>query len=80
MAKTNLTISIDSDLIESLDRLVAARLFPDRNRAVEEAIRDQLDRLALARLARSSDAVDPRPEPDLALEGLTVDAGEWSEY
>ncbi len=43
---------MEAGLLERLDRLVAERVFPNRSRAIQEAIRDKLDRLARTRLAR----------------------------
>ena len=50
MATTKVAISLDSDLLDRLDRLVADRVFPNRSQAVQDAIRDKLDRLARTRL------------------------------
>jgi metal-responsive CopG/Arc/MetJ family transcriptional regulator len=80
MTRVAISISLDTDLLESLDRLVAERLFPDRSQLVQEAIREKLDRLALSRLAQNDAGLGARAEPDLCEEGLTVDAGDWPEY
>jgi len=79
MSVTNLSISLDSELLESLDRLVAEQHFSDRNEAVEEAIREKLERIALGSLAPDH-APAAQHERDLTGEGLIVDAGEWPEY
>ena len=52
MATTKVAVSLDSELLERLDRLVADRIFASRSQAVQDAIRDKLDRLARTRLAR----------------------------
>jgi metal-responsive CopG/Arc/MetJ family transcriptional regulator len=52
MATTKVAISLDSTLLQRLDRLVAERVFPNRSQAVQGAIRDKLDRLARTRLTR----------------------------
>jgi Arc/MetJ-type ribon-helix-helix transcriptional regulator len=80
MAVTKVEISLDSDLLECLDRWVAEQLFPDRSRAVEEAVREKLERFAVTRLSPACAQLDQRNESDLAVEGLIVDAGEWPEY
>ena len=51
MATTKAAISLDSTLLQRTDRLVAERVFPNRSQAVQDAIRDKLDRLARTRLA-----------------------------
>lgn len=80
MATTKVAISLDSKLLERLDRLVAERIFRSRSQAVQDAIRDKLDRLARTRLARECAKLDVHAERELADEGLTKDATEWPEY
>jgi metal-responsive CopG/Arc/MetJ family transcriptional regulator len=80
MAMTKVAISLDSDLLERLDRLVAERVFPNRSRAVQQAVRDQLERFSRTRLARECAKLDPRAERTLADEGLAGDLDEWPEY
>ena len=79
MATTKVAISLDSELLQQLDRLVAERVFPNRSQAVQDAIRDKLVRLA-HRLARECAKLDVHAERELAEEGLTRDAAEWPEY
>ncbi|MFI5456313.1 MAG: CopG family ribbon-helix-helix protein [Isosphaerales bacterium] len=80
MATTKVAISLDSELLARLDRLVAERVFPNRSQAVQDAIRDKLDRLARTRLARECAKLNARAERELADEGLAQDATEWPEY
>jgi len=80
MATTKVAISLDSELLERLDRLVAERVFPNRSQAVQAAVRDKLDRLARTRLACECAKFDVRAERGLADEGLAQDATEWPEY
>jgi Arc/MetJ-type ribon-helix-helix transcriptional regulator len=80
MALTNVSITLDSELLAGLDRLVAERHFSDRNEAVEEAIREKLERVAMGIRATER----PRPvlqdERELTPGGWMVDAGDWPEY
>ena len=80
MATTKVAISLDSKLLEQLDRLVAERVFPNRSQAVQDAVRDKLDRLARTRLARECAKLDASAERILADEGLAKDFAEWPEY
>jgi metal-responsive CopG/Arc/MetJ family transcriptional regulator len=80
MATTKVAISIDSKLLEQLDRLVDERIFRNRSQAVQDAIRDKLDRFAHTRLARECAKLDVRAEQEMADEGLAKDANEWPEY
>ena len=65
MATSKVAISLDSKLLEQLDRLVADRIFRNRSQAVQDAVRDKLDRLAHTRLARECAKLDMRAEREL---------------
>ena len=80
MATTKVAITLDSELLRQLDRMVAERVFPNRSRAVQDAIRDKLERMARTRLARECAKLDKRFERELADENLAKDAKEWPEY
>ena len=80
MPKTKLAITLDSDLVEDLDHLVAKALFPNRSQAIEIAVSEKLARVAKTRLARECAKLDPREEKALAEEGLAGSAETWPEY
>jgi metal-responsive CopG/Arc/MetJ family transcriptional regulator len=80
MATTKVAVSLDSELLERLDRLVAERVFVNRSQAVQDAIRDKLDRLARTRLARECAKLDATAERELADFALARDATEWPEF
>jgi metal-responsive CopG/Arc/MetJ family transcriptional regulator len=48
-----IAITIDRELLTRLDRLVEVERFPSRSRAVQEALRDKLDRFDGVRFAAS---------------------------
>jgi metal-responsive CopG/Arc/MetJ family transcriptional regulator len=80
MATTKVAISLDSELLHRLDQLVADRVFPNRSQAVQDAIRDKLERMARTRLARECAKLDAGAERKLAEENMATDATEWPEY
>jgi len=80
MKTTKIAISIDADLLERLDALVDEQRFSSRSRAVQEAIRDKLDRLDRGRLARECAKLDPLAEQQLAEEAFAADTEQWPEY
>ena len=80
MRTAKIAVTIDQDLLSRLDRLVQERRFPNRSRAVQEALRDKLDRLERSRLARECAKLDPAFEQALADEGLAEDGEQWPEY
>ncbi len=79
MPTSKIAITLDVELVEELDRLVAAGRFPSRSRAIQEAVQEKLARLRHGRLAREAAKLDRETEQRLADEGLTGDAA-WPEY
>jgi metal-responsive CopG/Arc/MetJ family transcriptional regulator len=80
MSRAKIAISLDERTLEHLDRLVAARQFPSRSRAIELAVAEKLERLEHHRLAREAAKLDPSAEKALAEEGLSGDAASWPAY
>ncbi|KRT77049.1 MAG: CopG family transcriptional regulator [Armatimonadetes bacterium CSP1-3] len=80
MARSKVAISLDSDALERLDRLVRRRVFPNRSRAIQEAVNEKLERLERIRLARECAKLDPRVEKALAEEGMSAELTSWPEY
>jgi Arc/MetJ-type ribon-helix-helix transcriptional regulator len=80
MGRAKIAITIDEVTLEVLDRLVAERRFPNRSQAVQEALDEQLTRLARSRLAEECAKLDPGLEQALADEGLAGELAEWPEY
>jgi len=80
MSTAKIAITIDQDLLVRLDRLVKQKRFPNRSRAVQEALRDKLERLDRSRLARECAKLDPQMEQQLAEEGLAEDMEQWPAY
>jgi len=80
MATTKVAVSIDSDLIAQVDQLVANEVFPNRSKAIQEALQDKLLRIKRTRLARESSKLDKRAEQALADEGLSQGASTWPAY
>jgi len=79
MATDKVAISIDRELLKRLDRLVANRRFPNRSRAIQEAVEEKLSRLEHSRLAKEAAKLDRQFEQKLAEEGMAGEA-EWPEY
>jgi len=80
MAKSKLAITLDSELVDELDALVAERRYPNRSRAIEAAVAEKLDRLSRRRLALEVAKLDPDEEKALADEGLGAELAAWPEY
>lgn len=80
MPAAKVAITIDEQLLKRIDRLVAQRKFPNRSQAIQEAVRDKLDRLERGRLARECAKLSPSTERQMADEGLAEDLAEWPEF
>jgi metal-responsive CopG/Arc/MetJ family transcriptional regulator len=78
MPKTKVALTIEADLLDRVDDLVARRRFRNRSQAVESALAEKLARLARTRLAEESAKLDPVEERRMADEGLASDT--WPEY
>ena len=80
MAAAKVAISLDADVLAQLDRLVRQQMFPNRSKAIEQAVKEKLERLDRSRLARECAKLDPAFEKALADEGLSGELAEWPEY
>ncbi|HEX6083643.1 MAG TPA: ribbon-helix-helix domain-containing protein [Thermoanaerobaculia bacterium] len=79
MGKAKIAITVDEQALAEIDRLVEEGLFPNRSRAIEEAVQERIARLHRSRLARECAKVDVREEQALADEGYARE-NEWPEY
>uniref|UniRef100_A0A7C2JZH2 Ribbon-helix-helix protein, CopG family n=1 Tax=Schlesneria paludicola TaxID=360056 RepID=A0A7C2JZH2_9PLAN len=80
MPSAKIAITIDESLLARIDQLVEERRFPSRSRAVQEALRDKLDRMQRTRLARECSKLSRAEEQCWADEGLAEDLGTWPAY
>ena len=80
MPKTKVALTLDADLLEQVDDLVAKQKFRNRSQAVEAALSDKLHRLARTRLARETAKLNPTEEKRMADEGLADALDAWPEY
>jgi metal-responsive CopG/Arc/MetJ family transcriptional regulator len=80
MSTVKVAITLEEDLLRRIDRLVAERRFPSRSRAIQLAVKAQIDRLDRGRLARETARLDPALEQQVAEEGASYDLESWPEY
>lgn len=80
MAATKVAVTIDSELLAELDRLVAQQVFPNRSKAIQEALADKLGRMRRRRLARESAKLNLAEEHAFAEEGIDEDLTQWPTY
>lgn len=79
MGKAKIAITMDEQALHEVDRLVKAGVFPNRSKAIEEALQERLAKLRRSRLASECSKLDPNEERSLAEEGYSGET-EWPEY
>jgi len=80
MPTTKVAISLDEEVLERVDELVEEHVFPNRSRAIQQAVVEKLERLERGRLARECAKLDSNFEVAMAEEGLSAEEGDWPAY
>ena len=80
MSVAKVTVSIESDVLKQLDRLVTENVFSNRSQAVHTAVKEKIARVNKSRLARACEMLDPVEEQAFAEIGVSADLEEWPEY
>ena len=80
MAASKIAITIDDRILKQVDILVKSKFFPNRSKAIQEAVSEKLMRLGKSRLAQECAKLDPEFEQSLAEEGFSAEMEEWPEY
>jgi len=79
-AASKIAITLDNNMLKRLDILVKSKFFPNRSRAIQEAVAEKLTRLEKSRLAQECAKLDPDFEQSLAEEGSSSELEQWPEY
>jgi len=80
MAASKIAITIDDKILKQIDILVKSKYFPNRSKAIQEAVAEKLVRLEKNRLAKECAKLDPDFEQSIAEEGFSAEMEEWPEY
>ena len=80
MAASKIAITIDDRTLKRLDYLVKSNAFPNRSKAIQEAVEEKLLRMEKSRLSQECTKLDPKFEQTLAEEGFSSELEEWPEY
>lgn len=73
MATVKVDIKIETTLLAELDQLVAQHVFPSRDKAIQEAVKDKIAGVHRSQLARECAKLDPREEKAIAEEGMALE-------
>ena len=79
MGRAKIAITVDEHALAEIDRLVRQGVFPNRSKAIEDALHDRIDKLHRSRLTRECAKLDRQEEQALAEEGYAGES-EWPEY
>ena len=80
MNKHKIAITVDGGIIKDLDSLVRNHVFASRSQAIQEALREKLERLDRGRLSRECAKLNPKFEKAMAEEGISEELSEWPGY
>jgi Arc/MetJ-type ribon-helix-helix transcriptional regulator len=80
MPADKIAITLDRELVKEIDRGVKSGLYRNRSRAIEEAVREKLDRHRRRRLSVEARKLSRTEERALAEEGMTGEESKWPEY
>ena len=80
MSKAKIAITLDEDFIAEIDHLIKEHRFMNRSQAIQEAVKEKLQKLKRSRLAEECSKLDPIFEKSLAEEGISEDLDKWPEY
>jgi metal-responsive CopG/Arc/MetJ family transcriptional regulator len=80
MAASKIAITIEKKTLIRLDRLVRQRIFPNRSKAIQQALEEKLSNLEKDRLSLECEKLDPLEEIELAEEGFALEKDQWPEY
>jgi len=80
MAASKIAITIERDTLTRIDRLVQERRYPNRSRAIQEALDEKIEKLQRNRLSEELDKLDPDEEKAFAEEGMGIEGSQWPQY
>ena len=80
MAASKIAITIDSNILKRIDFLVKSNIFPNRSKAIQEAVAEKLVRLDKNRLSRECAKLDSVFEQAMTEEGFASELEEWPKY
>jgi metal-responsive CopG/Arc/MetJ family transcriptional regulator len=80
MAASKIAITIEKKSLIKLDRLVRERIFPNRSKAIQQALEEKINNLAKDKLNLECEKIDPREEIKLAEGGFATEKDQWPEY
>ena len=76
----SVTVLPNQNTVEKLNRLVSEHIFPNRSRAIQEAVQEKFERMERNRLTRECAKLNPAFEMAIAEEGLSEELSKCPKY
>ena len=80
MTTAKIAITLEKDILHRLDLLVKSNFFPNRSKAIQEAVKEKLGKIEQNRLEVESLKLDKEFEQALSEEGFSLEVNEWPKY
>lgn len=80
MSVAKVAITLDRNMLATIDRLVRQHRFPSRSRIIQQAVEEKIAQLESNRLARECAKLNPEFEQAVAEEGISSEVESWPEY
>jgi len=80
MSRAKIAITLEENILDRVDQLIVQHIFPNRSRAIQEAVEEKLERMERSRLAVECAKLDPVSEKAFAEEGLAADLATWPKF
>ena len=80
MSISKIAITIDKSLLNRIDQLVRLKVFPNRSKAIDAAVKEKIQRYDKSRLARECALLDPHEEQDISELGISQEGAQWPHY
>ena len=80
MPTAKIAISLDKEILKTVDQLVDRKIYTNRSRAISEALQEKIARLGRGRLAKECAKLNRKAEQGLADEGLSSELKNWPKY
>lgn len=80
MGSIKIAISLEQNLLAELDQMVQNKIFPNRSKAIQEAVLEKISRINRNRLAKECAKLDIKFEQSLAEDGISMESEEWPKY
>ena len=77
MPTVKIAITLEEEAVKQLDQWVRQGRYPNRSKAIQEAVRERMLRWSKTRLREEAVKLDPQEEKRLAEESLAAENQTW---